>query len=211
MFGKKNASGAKPKPKKSVKQGPKVNFFAAHAEKLVLAVVVALTAFLVYDGFGGKGYDQSRKPPQLAEKAQSVSNNIKNGDPWPAIKEAIKDQVAVPEQGYTPKTEAARLPTDERIYGSLALGGAGVQTLVKRGDPALSAPIKLVGQSVMGLIAVEANDEYVDPFEDFLDAVKLKGKGGSNNAPNKTKRWVANRAAWAATVVTWPAVVLLVA
>ncbi len=52
-----------------VKQGPKVNFFAAHAEKLVLALVVGLLGFLVYEGFGGKSYDKTRQPTQLAETA----------------------------------------------------------------------------------------------------------------------------------------------
>ncbi len=88
---------------------------------------------------------------------------------------------------YTPKTEAARQPTDEKIYGVFPLGGAGGQPFVKRGDPELLAPVKLVGQSVMGLIAVEADDDYVDPFEDFEDAVRLKGKatGGQSRANQK--------------------------
>ncbi len=89
MFGKKSSSAGKGKSKKSVKQGPKVNFFAAHAEKLVLALVVALLSFLVYEGLGGKTYDQTRVPTQLAEKATSISNNIKSGDPWPGIKETV--------------------------------------------------------------------------------------------------------------------------
>ena len=183
MFGKKSSSGAKSKPKKSIKQGPKVNFFAAHAEKLVLGLVVGLLGFLVYEGFGGKTYDQSRQPTQLAEKATSISNNIRNGDPWPVL----KDEVPAVDHGYTPKTEAARKPTDEKIYGAFPMGGAGGQPFVKRGDPELMAPTKIVGQSVIGLIAVEAPDEYVDPFEDFDDAVKLKGKA-TGSAPARQRK-----------------------
>lgn len=185
MFGKKSSSGGKSKPKKSVKQGPKVNFFAAHAEKLVLGLVVGLLSFLVYEGFGGKTYDQSRQPNQLAEKATSISNNIRNGDPWPVLKEKVPA-----EHSFTPKTEAARQPTDEKIYGAFPMGGAGGQPFVKRGDPTLMPPTKIVGQSVVGLIAVEAADDYVDPFEDFEDAVKLKGKasGGSSGKPNRNQK-----------------------
>ncbi len=64
----------------------------------------------------------------------------------------------------------------------------GGQPFVKRGDPNLMAPTKVVGQSVMGLIAVEANEDYVDPFEDFEDAVKLKGKTSGNNTGRNARQ-----------------------
>ncbi len=170
MFGKKSSSGGT--KKKSVKQGPSVNFFAAHAEKLVLGVVVAVLGYLVYEGVGGKGYDQSRQPTQLSSEAEKLLSAIRSGEPWPTLKE---EETRIVKTEFTPRTIEARKPAEPEKYPITPFEVIDRASFIKRADPKLAAPIKVLGQSVVGMIAVEAADNYVDPFEDFEDAPKLKG------------------------------------
>ncbi len=181
MFGKKNSSGgSKPKKAKSPKSTHDVNFFAAHAEKLVLGVVVLMLSYLVYDGVGGKGYDPQRDPTKLSSDAEQLINSIRNGDPWPAIE---KERIV--EHNFAKRTDEARHPSDPSLYPVPILEVQDKGAYEKRGDPELLAPIKVIGQSVVGLLAVEAADNWVDPLEDYPDADKLKSKKKKKDNPSR--------------------------
>lgn len=191
MFGKKKAAsseaatsepaaGAEPAVKaktkaksksKAVKNGHSVNFFAAHAEKLVLGLVVLAAAYLIYDGLSEKGYDPNRQPPQLEQTATKLLNDIRQGDPWPALE---KERTIA--HDFAKRTDEARMPSDPSLYPVPVMEVQDKGAYEKRGDPQLAAPIRVIGQSVIGLIAVEGPENAIDPFEDFEDADKLETK-----------------------------------
>ena len=179
MFGKKKAAsgGSKSKSKsKPVKQGHSVNFFAAHAEKLILGIVVFALGYLVYEGVGGEGYDPKRQPTELSQTADTLLQSIRNGDPWPELE---KERTIV--HDFAQRTEQARLPSNPDLYPVPVMEVQDKGAYQKRGDPELAAPVKVIGQSVVGLIAVEAPENAIDPFEDFEDAKKLEGKKRQSN------------------------------
>ena len=165
---KETKASAKPKKAKAVssgKSGP--NFFAAHIEKLIMALIVAAAGYFVYDGISRQGYPADREPTTLSQNSNQVLQQISE-DHWPAI--AAEREI---KHAFVPEVEKARKPTNPDSYaiGSLRESSGGPREL--RGDPKILPPEQLVVNCVSGPIAIEVPKETVDPFDAFQDAERI--------------------------------------
>ncbi|GIW98112.1 MAG: hypothetical protein KatS3mg111_1445 [Pirellulaceae bacterium] len=190
MFGKKKktgdeaAEGTTPAKKASQgssgrknslnKGGP--NFLALHIEKMILGVIVLVTAYLIYAGAGAEKYPQDRQPEKLAQEADNLLTQIRQ-DHWPAIAE--ERQV---EHEFARLAEEARRPIDPGKWdsGEIVWEPKPAGSFEKRGDPKIYPPEELVVHNVFGALAVEVPKDAPDPYEGWENAEPIKPKQSTN-------------------------------
>ncbi|MFO1064104.1 MAG: hypothetical protein U0892_09600 [Pirellulales bacterium] len=169
MFGKKNSAGSGKPKSKPVKDKNQPNFFAAHAEKVGLGVVALGLGYFVWDGLNTKGFDSNKSPEQLRSNATQLLTTIGSGNPW----ESLKGEVEKP-HNFVADVQKARNRINTDDLRVTPFSETPPKVYHKRSKPDLLAPVKVVGQSVVGLVAVEGAENANDPMEDFEDAPPLK-------------------------------------
>ncbi len=213
MFGKKDkdasATAEKPVKEKPVKakkekpikekaaKAPKVkkakvitgqagpNFFAAHVEKVVLAVAVGLTGYLVYAGFATPGYQKDRSHTGLKSSAEDAIRKISE-DHWEEIA-----PTRIYNHNFKALAEEARRGTNYDKYqiDSFDPGARGVYD--KRGDPTILPPEQIVAKCLVGAFVSEVPAETPDPFDKVDNAERIRARGqkdNSNNAKNNRNK-----------------------
>ncbi|AMV35525.1 hypothetical protein VN12_25765 [Pirellula sp. SH-Sr6A] len=161
------------KKKKSSNAGKGFNakeFLLFHAEKIVFALIAALSLTLVFLGFSGQKFSASKSPEDLKKKAESTLASAISQDHWEQIKEAEPERVT--------NVSYARIASETR--GEVQAGNYVSRIwkeppgmAARRGDPELKAPIKLQGQFFSAPIPGRRPS---DPFESLQDAKKPEEK-----------------------------------
>ncbi|MGB7329209.1 MAG: hypothetical protein WBD31_30285 [Rubripirellula sp.] len=133
-------------------------FFILHFEKMILGLVVLVSVFLVYSGLQLPDFLQSQQPDKLTSKASQVKLAIDDDHSEAFIEERVPtyDIIAATERLYTPVDEAAyklRHPWEAQ----------NEQSVVRRQDPVLPAPLDLRTHGVATSIAVKGSK--LDPLD----------------------------------------------
>lgn len=165
------AKAKSPKRKNTLaKGGP--GFFAAHVEKIIMAVSLAAVAYLVYAGFSTPGYESSAVPEKLERDAKELMTQISQ-DHWEQISADPERKV---EHDFANRAAEARRPTNPSVYDSAVWDPKPLGVFEKRGDPALFPPEQLVVTTIAGALAVEVPRDEADPYESLEDAEPIKSK-----------------------------------
>ncbi len=155
-------------------------FFLAHTEKIVIALVVAVAAFLIYDGTKTKTYPKEKQPEKLLSEANQVKNQVVNDNHWEAIAPTRK----LSDNSFEQQVVTASQPMNPTLYPldtwSGGIKGAGG----KRGDPEIFAALELQGATIYGAMAV-LEDDFADPLKSLKNAAPLsktrkKPEGGNS-------------------------------
>ncbi|TWU49393.1 hypothetical protein [Rubripirellula reticaptiva] len=133
-------------------------FFILHFEKLILGLVVLVSMFLVYSGLQLPDFLQSQQPDKLTSKASQVKLAIDDDHSEAFIEERIPtyDIIAATERLYTPVDDSPyklRHPWEAQ----------NEQSVVRRQDPALPAPLDLRTHGVATSIAIKGSK--IDPLD----------------------------------------------
>src|SRR6056297_62087 len=127
-------------------------FFVLHVEKMVFGLVVALSAFLIYRGIGLPSFLDVHQPADLATKASQVRLAIDEDHTEAILGERIPtfDILKQTKKLYTPVDSAAY--KFENTWES-----QNSESIVRRKDPALPAPLELHTHGVISSIAVNGS------------------------------------------------------
>lgn len=160
------------------------DFFKYHIEKIILVVVVAVSGFLLYQGFQIPHYTDKQQPDRLAAEATEVRN---------AIDEDHNDAIIperVPDFDIVKATERRDQPVNASLYRlDYPWQGKGEQSIVRRSDPMLVPPQQLLVSGVTRVIAIRsAKEEYeltkLEPADEVEKVEKPKprtrGRRGRN-------------------------------
>lgn len=176
----KPAAPTKAKKQAKLRGKGEPNFFAAHIEKIALALFVGLAGYFIYSGISTPGYPTNRAPDSLKEDARRVLNQVVSEDHWPAI---APDRAV--ETNFEQAAMLARRPTNPDDYSFGTLDPTGQGALRKRTDPVIFAPEKLVVKAVVGSMAIQIPNETPDPFENFENADKVEVRRRQSNNNNR--------------------------
>ncbi|MEI7461598.1 MAG: hypothetical protein WCK15_19600, partial [Pirellula sp.] len=153
-------------------------FLILHIEKIVFGIVALLSLSLVSFGFLAKSYPTSKTPDGLKEQANLVSRSIKENH-W----EQIKESQPPIETGYVVRAAKTR----EKIFPDQTVIFPRVDnSLNRRGDPVLKAPINLEAFYYAGPVATTLRPKAEDPIAALDDAKKpedKKPKGSARGGP----------------------------
>lgn len=116
-----------------------------HAEKLVLAAVVAILAWMVSSGLGKLEVKSDHTPTELAGRVQQIRTKI-NESPFPEEQYPVPDFVSRASEGYR------EVPTEQFTFGSLA---GEIQGPGRRPDPDLFAAQRLEAKAGHGVFYVK--------------------------------------------------------
>lgn len=152
------------------KDGP--GFFAAHIEKMIMAVTLAGVAYLVYAGFSAPGFDTAAVPEKLESDSKDLLNQIRQ-DHWAEIAVEPERQV---KHDFASQVAEARKPTDPSLYDNGVWDPKPNNVFEKRGDPTLYPPEQLIVKCVSGALAVEVPADSVDPYDAWDDAEPIRPK-----------------------------------
>ena len=153
-------------------------FLILHVEKIVFGIVALLSLSLIGLGFLAKSYPTSKTPDGLKEQANLVSRSIKENH-W----EQIKESQPPIETGYVVRAAKTR----EKIFPDQTIIFPLVDnSLNRRGDPVLKAPISLEAFYYAGPVATTLRPKAEDPVAALDDAKKpedKKPKGSTRGGP----------------------------
>ncbi|XZE35274.1 hypothetical protein SH501x_000763 [Pirellulaceae bacterium SH501] len=142
-------------------------FLLFHAEKIVFALIAAISLTLVFLGFSGQKFASNKSPDDLKKKAESTLASAISQGHWEQILEAEPER--------TVNVSFARIASETR--GEVQAGNYLSRIwkeppgmAARRGDPELIAPIKLQGQYFVGTIPGRAPRDQIDEL--FQDAKK---------------------------------------
>jgi len=114
------------------------NFFISHGEKLVVAVVVAASIWMIYNGFQQPNILDSHQPEGLTDNANVVRQNIDEDHTEAIIPERT------PEFDIVKETLSKRQPVDSDPYRlAHLLERRPIDTSIRREDPVLAAPLAI--------------------------------------------------------------------
>ncbi len=127
-------------------------FFVLHFEKLLLGLIVAASVFLIYSGLQLPNFLAESQPDKLTASANQVKLEIDDDHSEEIIKDRIPtyDIIAATERLYTPVDETAyklRHPWEAQ----------NEQSIVRRQDPMLPAPLDLRTSGVLTTIAIKGS------------------------------------------------------
>jgi hypothetical protein len=122
-----------------------------HVEKIALAIFLAFTGYLVYEGLMAGKYETSKSPDELSQQAQRARTEIETGAHW----NVIKAERPMPND-FEKLVVKAREDMDPTPYWitSIPVRASNAAGGEKRGDPELFAPIEVKATSFFGTIAV---------------------------------------------------------
>ncbi|MEQ1828054.1 MAG: hypothetical protein ABL921_18985 [Pirellula sp.] len=152
-------------------------FLILHVEKLLFGLVVLLAGGLVALGFMAQPYSAAKTPEKLSGEASQVSNRLKENH-W---EEIVKSQAPIV-TNFKETSGASRRPIS---VDRITIFPPPDKSANRRGDPALSAPIKLQAKYYYGPMAFTLPQKQTDPLDKLDDAKKTeeapKGRGNKGN------------------------------
>jgi hypothetical protein len=171
---------AKKKKTKDSKGFSFKEFLIFHVEKLIFGLVLLLAGGLVALGFLAQPYSTSKTPEKLTTQANQVSQQIKENH-WDEI---VKSQTPIV-TNFREASNASRKPIQ---VDRISIFPQPDKSANRRGDPALSAPIKLRAKYYYGPLAFALPPKKTDPLEKLEDAKKAeeaKPRGSNRNKMNQ--------------------------
>ncbi len=146
----------KSSPKKSAKEPFNVKqFLLDHCEKMILALFVGASGFLVYQGFSGNSFESATKTPEsLKEQSMGARNRIVGENHWTNLVQAEPGRLVTAR--FAAKSETSRKPTTADPYSIGRLDNKDLQKGGKRGDPEIVSPFDIEVKSFFGVIAVSS-------------------------------------------------------
>lgn len=129
-----------------------------HFEKGIVAVLVAVSAMLVYSGLQMPNYLDKQKPDAMEQGANQVKQSI-DEDHWAQILETEDRVTAI---DVVARTNESIRPVSAQTYRLLhPWEGKSIDSNLRRDDPRLIAPIDLRVTGVIANLAVKSRDgEY---------------------------------------------------
>ena len=161
------------------------DFLIQHLEKFLLAVFVAVTGFLIYKGLDKPDFMSVKRttPQELSQRATRVRSDIDLDHTEAVVKE--------------------RIPTFD-IIGTTALRDAPVvadpysldktwkqidaQSVIRRGDPVLTAPVDLRLHGVVASIAAPSRSEKNYPLAKAENADEVESEAERRRPPRRSNR-----------------------
>jgi len=176
MFGRGKSSTPKPSTSKSPSEPFNAKqFLLNHCEKIVLALFVGVTAWLVYDGFNAATLEAAKTPEDLATRANRARKEITDDNHWTVLQ---NEPGRLVKAKFAAKSETSREPTLAEPYSIGRLDGKDLQKGGKRGDPVVVAPVQIQVESFFGTIAVFSNrPASVDELPDAPPVTEDKRRG----------------------------------
>ncbi len=132
--------------------------FLRHVEKIAFGFCVLLFVTLVIFGLRVRGVQKS--PPELKEYASRTQRAVEDTDPWDQIKE-LPDRVTLTR--YSEAVKEGNVPTEGGLYAyTQPLNPFVPRPIVKRKDPTLYPPVKLIVRGIQASIAYRNPQELPD-------------------------------------------------
>lgn len=145
------------------------NFFLHHGEKLVVLLVIAASAWMVYGGLQMPDMRDEKQPDQLMAEAKQVRSSIDDDH-----NEAILP-LRVPTFDIVAETLKKQAPVDPKPYSLPNLWTRQeIDSALRRGDPSLVAPLELRTSGHIESIAVLGNRNRVASLEDADELEKIE-------------------------------------
>jgi hypothetical protein len=146
----------KSSPKKSAKEPFNAKqFLLDHCEKMILALFVGASGWLVYQGFSGSAFDSASKTPDsLKEQSVGARNRIVSENHWTNIVQSEPGRLVTAR--FAAKSETSRKPTTHEPYSIGRLDNKDLQKGGKRGDPEIVSPFDIEVKSFFGVIALSS-------------------------------------------------------
>lgn len=173
---------SKKKKSKSAGTGKGFNFqefLLFHVEKLIFGLIALLSLALVYLGVSGQKFPTSQTPDDLQKKAEQAMNSAVREDHWEQMVSADPDRTV--KVSYFKVAQETRGEVEAGTYLARIWREADGES-VKRGDPALRAPIRLRGYYFTGAIGELASK---DVLEDYENAEKPEEKPTTPRGRNR--------------------------
>ncbi|MCY2973557.1 MAG: hypothetical protein NTW52_02700 [Planctomycetota bacterium] len=144
----------KSSPKKSAKEPFNAKqFLLDHCEKMILALFVGASGWLVYQGFSGNSFESATKTPEsLKEQSVGARNKIVGENHWTNLVQSEPGRLVTAR--FATKSETSRKPTTAEPYSIGRLDNKDLQKGGKRGDPEIVSPFDIEVKSFFGVIAV---------------------------------------------------------
>jgi len=146
-----------------------------HVEKIVLAMVVLLAAWLVVTGYGRETPNSKQTPESIAQLAETARNKISQSD-WVQV----KDQ-RLKELFFRERAQLIAKTVGLKPYESIGFNLPTVKPETKRIDPELYPVTDLVTWAVVGPMAEMLNEEELllqEDDEEDEDRLGMLGRGG---------------------------------
>ena len=186
MFGKKSkdSSAAAPrpesgkvkasKPQRRITAKSSPNFFAAHVEKVALALLLGLAGYLIYGSLAVDTLPSTRTPDSLNRQAQDLMTKVNQESHWENI---LPEREQYVRHQFHQNAKAARKPAQPNLYAFGKLEPPTVrEVLGKRTDPQMFPVEQVHVRNVFGTLATAervSDRNAKDPFADFEDAEPL--------------------------------------
>jgi hypothetical protein len=152
-------------------------FMGRHAEKGALGLAVLTALYLMYAGYGVETIKE--EPNSLTSLATSARQNMQL-DSWERV---MNDEDRVITAEFEAQEKLGSIPTKPHDYGfSRSLSPSLTKPIIKRPDPDLYPPIKVIARSIVVPIAVKNVKELPDPLS------KLEYKAPPAPRQRKSKR-----------------------
>ena len=130
------------------------SFFVHHFEKMILALVIAGSGYLMYAGWNLPNFLETEQPERLTTKATQVKSEIDvnhNDAVLPARQELFKFDIVK-------ETSRVDSPVDPSDYSlPQTWSGKSPNSIVRRQDPELIAPRALIVKPVVTSIAIRGS------------------------------------------------------
>lgn len=146
-------------------------FFIQHFEKMILVLVIAVSGYMMYSGWQLPNFLEKQQPTQLSTLATQVKSDIdKNHN------EAILPE-RQPTFDIVKETIRVDTPVDPSDYSlPQTWSGKSPNSIVRRQDPKLLAPVSLIVKPVVTSFAVRGSrtdpEDYVLASLEAADAVE---------------------------------------
>lgn len=165
------------------------SFFLAHFEKVVLAGIVALSGFLVYQGSQLPDFTDEKTPEQLTQEANTVKLGIDDDH----TEQIIPERKPLPGDSIVARTKQLYKPVDPTTYklSKIWVGETSGDSVIRRQDPLLLPPIDLRTMGVVCAIAANGARE-VDGYPlaqlDGADDLKVEEKKRPRTRGRRARR-----------------------
>jgi hypothetical protein len=137
-------------------------FLANHVEKMIFGACLLIMLVFVYLGFSLEPY--TKLPEDIKSAAEQARQNVER-DSWENVASDPDRLVAV---NYTAAVQEGNVPTRGALYSyEMPLKVPLVRPLVKRGDPELYPPVKVVVRSMNAPIALRRQERQVDKLAEL--------------------------------------------
>lgn len=144
-------------------------WFVKHVEKIAFGLCVLLFALFMLLGVRTSGYKET--PKQVRDRASTTKQRVEQTDPWDSIKDS-PERVTLTR--YSEVVKEGNVPTEGGLYAyTQPLNPFVPRPLVKRQDPKLFPPVKLIVRGMNAAIAIRNAKELPDRLGE-LKTVKVE-------------------------------------